>query len=145
MHMHLIFAHRAVNKTIYAKSNNSNSAIEVIYHRYNNGKKVNGYEFILKHFKQFVLLSRPNDEIRYYMEYRNLRNVDMIDYKGTPYKTFTPFDSLPKSRFGDKKDTILGYECQYASFDAFSYNIEVYYTEEAGIRGHSLQGLFPFK
>ncbi len=77
------------------------------------------------------------------MDYRTNENVTIIDYAGELYKTITPFDSLPKPTFSDKKETILDYNCKHASFFSFSNKIDVWYTEKSGAKGSPYSRYLP--
>ncbi|MCK5278819.1 MAG: peptide-N-glycosidase [Cyclobacteriaceae bacterium] len=117
--------------------------VEINYHRYNNGKRVPNSEITLIYGDQIVFLSKPDEKIRSFMDYRKNENVTIIDYEGQLYKTITPFDSLPKPTFSNKKETILGYECTHASFFSFSNKIDVWYTEKSGVLGSPYSRYIP--
>lgn len=51
------------------------------------------------------------------------------------FHTSTPFDRLNKVEYSDETHTILGYRCKKATTVINSNRIDIWYTEEAGLKG----------
>jgi len=117
--------------------------ILVSYDEYYNEKKMTDSENVLKYIDRVVFLSKPDAKIRYYMDYKTNQNVSIIKYEENLYKQITSFDSLLKPTFENKKETILGYDCEYAWFSSFSNKIEVWFTEETEAKGSPYRKYLP--
>ena len=117
---------------------------EIIYDNISNGKKSDRTTTIT-YQNQIVFLSNPDAKIQQFINYNTNEVVSTTEYDGNLYKEVTPFDSLPKPEFQDKTETILGYKCQYARYSYFSNTIEVWFTEEADVKGSPSPTFLPNK
>ncbi|MBN2790713.1 MAG: peptide-N-glycosidase [Candidatus Delongbacteria bacterium] len=120
----------------------SASAYKVTYEQYSKDKK-QGDDFSFTYSSGIAYLSGTEDKIRYYTDFKAEENVSTIKYEEILYKDVTPFDSLPKPEFSDKSETILDYECQYASYIYFSNKIEVWFTEKTEAKGSPYSRFLP--
>ncbi len=128
----------------YGESNDKSSKTFKIEYKYIRNGKVsdNGnYGFIFK--DGIAFLSGKDDKIRSFIDYNKRQNVNIISYKDELYKKVKHFDSLIKPDFGDKTENILGYKCNYASFNYFSNKIEVWYTIETEAKGSPYSSYLP--
>ncbi|PLX03246.1 MAG: peptide-N-glycosidase [Marinilabiliales bacterium] len=128
----------------YGESNDKSSKTFKIEYKYIRNGKVsdNGnYGFIFK--DGIAFLSGKDDKIRSFIDYNKRQNVNIISYKDELYKKVKHFDSLINPDFGDKTENILGYKCNYASFNYFSNKIEVWYTIETEAKGSPYSSYLP--
>ncbi|RPE00784.1 peptide-N-glycosidase [Aureibaculum marinum] len=116
----------------------------ITYENISNGKK-SDRKTIVTYQDQILFLSNANDNIQQFVNYNTEEVVNTIEYKGNIYKEVTSFDSLPKPIFQDKTETILGYKCKYAKYTYFSNTIEVWFTEEAKVKGSPSAIFLPTK
>ncbi len=121
---------------------NASSTFKVSYDQYNNGEKINN-ELVIFYEDEMVFLSKPEDKIKHYTDLRNNQNISIIAYDGKDFKSLTPFNTLPKPSFEEKKEIILDYDCEYASFSYFSNKIEVWYTNETEAKGSPYSRYLP--
>lgn len=129
---------------VYGGGNDKSSkSFKIEYKFIRNGKiSDNGnYEFLFK--DGIAYLSDKDDKIRSFIDYNKRQNVNIISYQDKLYKKVKDFDSLIKPDFGDKTEDILDYKCNYASFNYFSNNIEVWFTTETTAKGSPYSSYLP--
>lgn len=116
---------------------------KVYYHNYNNGVSDPNSLATITYGGGIVYLSNPDSKIRNFMDYNNRRNVAIVDFEGGLYGSTISFDSLPIPDIGDKVDTILGYVCNHAVYKVFSNRLDIWYTEDASIKGSPYRNYIP--
>jgi len=131
--------------TTIAQENTTNNITKVEYKEYRNGKlnENSNLSFIFKN--EIAYLSKSNDKIQSFIDFKNHRNIDIIHYKNSNYKTTTSFNNLLKPIYLDQTETILGYQCSKAEFSYFSNKIEVWYTNKSDIKGSPYKKYLPSK
>lgn len=140
--MKLLFKYLLVLLPFIALAQKEPSAYIVKYDKFNNGKKVAAKTQII-YDNQIAYLSESKDKIKSYTNFKSKENINTIYYKNEYYKNIIAFSKLPKPRFEDKNETILGFSCKYAVFSYFSNKIEVWYTEEAQAKGSPYSNYIP--
>ena len=69
--------------------NAQNTPIEVVYQRYNNGKKDINYSYVLKFANNVTYLSKNDAIIQEFIDYKKKVTIDIIGYQNKKYKTVT--------------------------------------------------------
>lgn len=128
---------------IFPAHSQTKKITKVVYGNFENGKRIPNSNFGFLYSDEMVYLSKDNAKIRYFADFKNRENVDIIKYVDQVFKTLSSFDSLPEPKFEDKADKILGYKCKYASYISFSNKIEVWYTENSKITGSPYRRYLP--
>lgn len=134
-----------VNFIATAQEKVTNNSTKVEYKEFRNGKlnENSDLSFIFKN--DIAYLSKSNDKIQSFIDFKNHQNIDVINYKEGNYKTISSFDKLLKPTYSDLTETILGYKCLKAEFSYFSNKIEVWYTNESNIKGSPYKKYLPSK
>lgn len=140
--MKRLFKFLLVFSPVIILAQNASSIFKVSYDQYENGKKTNN-ELAIFYKDEMVFLSKPEDKIKHYIDFRNNQNISMITHNDENFKSLIPFDALPKPSVGEKKETILDYDCEYVSFSYFSNKIEVWYTDETEAKGSPYSRFLP--
>ncbi len=117
---------------------------QVKYDRIENGTKSETGLSMIYH-DQLVYLSRPQDKIQQFIDYKHYEIVNIMQFENKLYKNVLPFSELPEPLPGDQTAEILGYSCRYASYISFSNKIEVWYTTEAPAKGSPYSNFLPAK
>ncbi|WP_281635528.1 PNGase F N-terminal domain-containing protein [Flavobacterium marginilacus] len=117
---------------------------KIKYDKFENGKKTGGNTEIYV-YNQMVFLSKPTDNIQQYIDLKNNYNVSTIKDGNTVFKKIIPFDSLPKPKFDNDTQIILGYKCKHARFSYFSNTIDVWFTEQTTVKGTPNSSYLPNK
>ncbi|MCK5775239.1 MAG: hypothetical protein KAH25_03640 [Bacteroidales bacterium] len=120
-----------------------NQPIEVVYHRQSKGEVDTSYTFKMQYFKGVSYFSKADDKIQNFIDYNRNVLVDIIKDDGTVYKSIEAFDSLPKPKFHDEIETILGYKCKKATYSSFSNTIEVWYSDKPNAKGSPYRAYGP--
>ncbi|PCH77771.1 MAG: peptide-N-glycosidase [Flavobacteriaceae bacterium] len=128
--------------TVLLTAQQDQKVYKVSYDSYANGEK-NDRQVSFYFHKGIVYNSKDTDKIKQYTDVINQQNISTITFKKELYKSVVDFKDLPKPTFTDKTATILDYECKYASFFYFSNTIEVWYTEEARVKGSPYSSYLP--
>ncbi len=131
--------------SLSAQNNTSQKAFKVIYHFYNNGVADSSSSTSLIFSDSTVYLSKPDSKISYYTDFKEKKNITTIKHDNKLYSNIVPFDSLPEPTLKNKYDTILGYSCMLANYKVFSNNIDVWFTEDANIKGSPYRRYLPSK
>ncbi len=108
-----------------------------------NGKISEGPGVTVLFADNVAFLSDSKNKIRDFIDYNRKQTVTILYGENGAYKTLTPFDQLAKPVAGEKADTILDFQCQYAVVTAFSNKIELWYTDKAGIKGSPYLSYLP--
>jgi len=140
--MKLLFKFLLLVLPILVLAQKNSTVIQVKYDQFNNGKKRDS-ELKINYLDQIVFLSKPEDKIQQYTNFKNNENISTISYDGKLFKNVTPLSTLEKPSLGDKTEDILGYKCQYASYKSFSNTIEVWYTEKTAAKGSPYSRFLP--
>ena len=120
-----------------------NKPIEVVYHRQSDGKVDTSFTLKMQYFNGVSYFSKANDKTQAFIDYNKEILVDMIINEGMIYKSTEAFDSLPKPRFSDETETILGYKCNKATYSSFSNTIEVWYSDKLKVKGSPYRAYGP--
>ncbi len=115
---------------------------KVKYDRFENGTKSESGLSLIYHDK-LVYLSKPEDKIQQFIDYRGNAIVSILQFEGELYKNNTPSGELPMPVLGTETDKILGYTCKYASYNYFSNKVEVWYTTETPAKGSPYPNFIP--
>ena len=92
---------------------------QVKYERTENGiKSESGLSLI--YYDKLVYLSRPQDKIQQFIDYRENAIVSILRFEEELYKNITSSGKLPLPDLGEQTAEILGYKCKYASYNYFS-------------------------
>ena len=138
--MKFLFVFVFFSATLFSQSNSD--IYQVQYDRFENDENTNS-DLSLLYQNDIVYLSKPNDKIQQYIDFKLKENISTIFYENKTYKTVTSFNDLPKPKFENKNEVILGYNCQYASYMYFSNKVEVWYTEETEVKGSPYSKFMP--
>lgn len=124
-----------ISAPLTSKTQNLDKAIEVTYAVYENGalKKDQDRSFI--YLDDVVYLSNEKSKLRNYIDFKNEENITVLETENGLYKSVTPFDSLVQPELDRETATLLNYKCKHAVFKAFSNTIDVWYTNEAPVKG----------
>ncbi len=89
--------------------------------------------------------SKPNDKIQYFTNFETKQNITVLKYNNQLYSYITPFSDLPKPIEVKEKTNkkIAGYKCKYAKYLYFSNTVEVWYTENAKVKGSIYSRFLP--
>lgn len=117
---------------------------KINYDRIENGTKSEAGISMLYH-DQLVYLSKSDDKIKQYIDYKRSEIVNIMQFENVLYKNVLPFGEFPEPLLGDQTVDILGYSCRYASYVYFSNKIEVWYTTEAPAKGSPYSNFLPAK
>lgn len=123
-------------------SQQQSSTYRMNYIQFENGKQT-GNEIETSYSEQIVFLSDSADKIKHYTDFKHNENVSTITFEDNLYKNVTPFSDLPKPIFKDTSAVILGYNCALAKYSYFSNSIDVWFTEEATIKGSPYSRFLP--
>ncbi|WP_025763500.1 PNGase F N-terminal domain-containing protein [Dyadobacter tibetensis] len=115
----------------------------VRYASINNGKLSEEARVKTIYQNGIVYLSEQDANLQSYIDYNKREVASILKTGSTRYAHIQPFEKLPQPRRDDKSETILGFNCKYAVFSAFSNTIEVWYTEEAGVPGSPNSSYIP--
>lgn len=121
-------------------------AARVMYKTYSNGKDVSGdsyTELVYANGAARIQTVKPGGnriaevpKEATYIDFGKENIYQMADlYTGKRVSTVTEFAKLPKFEVTSETETILGFKCKKAKAVLFSNTIEVYFTEEAGVKG----------
>jgi len=127
----------------YAQKSKKKSGFKVRYAAIYNGTESPGRGLTLNYSDGVAYLSSPDDQIQNFIDYEKNQTVTILNYEGELFKTLSPFDSLPQPKPGDKTETILGYDCQYAVLSSFSNTIEIWYSDKTGAKGSPYLSYLP--
>jgi len=116
---------------------------EVKYQRLNNNKLDSTYSYSFKYVDGVAYLSSEESKNKVYIDYNRKLNVDIMNYDDVLYKTVLPFSDITAPERIEKAKDLLGYKCQKAVFKAFSNTIEVWFTEEAKVKGSPYKSYLP--
>lgn len=118
-------------------------AYEVTYESSSNGK-ISPRKSQITYYKGIVYYNENEKNTSTFTDYNKGENIAILEVPGEePIKLLTPFSELPQASFDSKPETILGYTCKYARFSYFSNTIEVWYTEEAELKGTPMSTFLP--
>ena len=120
-----------------------NKPIEVVYHKFSNGEVDSSYSMKMQYYQGVTYLSKAQDKTQAFIDYNRKMLVDIINYNEKKYKSLEVFDSLPKPRFSEDTETILGYACKKATYSAFSNTIEVWYSDKPKAKGSPYRAYGP--
>jgi len=123
---------------LFLAAQNSEEVYEIKYQQTANGEKT-GDGFSILYMDSIVFLSRKEDKIQTYTDFKNQQNISIIEADGQVYQLSTPFDKLPQPELGDQTKEMAGFQCKYASWSYFSNKIEMWYTEESTAKGSPYQ------
>lgn len=115
---------------------------QVKYERLENGIK-NDAGLSLIYYEKLVYLSRPQDKIQQFIDYRENAIVSILRVEDELYKNITSSGKLPLPDLGEQTAEILGYNCKYASYNYFSNKVEVWYTTETLAKGSPYSNFIP--
>lgn len=132
----------AILLTFCAFSQKKASAYEVKYDTYENEQKTTN-PFSFYYDDGIVYLSKMDSRIQNYTDFKRKENNSTLTYDNKTYRKVAPFESLPKPSIEDRNKQLLGYNCRYAFFTYFSNKIEVWYTEEAPVKGSPYNNYLP--
>jgi len=127
----------------HAQKSKKKNAFKVNYAAIHNGTESPGRGMTLIFSDDVAFLSESDDQIQNFIDYGKNQTVTLLNYEDELYKTLTPFDSLPQPKAGDKTETILGFDCQYAVLSSFSNTIEIWYSDKTGAKGSPYQAYLP--
>lgn len=117
-------------------------AFEVKYDTYENEKKLDEqYRFFYE--KGIVYLSKMESRIQNYTDFNRKENNNTLNDEKKTFRKVTPFESLPKPSFDERNKPILGYSCRFASFSYFSNKIDVWFTDDAQVKGSPYNNYLP--
>jgi len=120
-----------------------NKPIEVVYHKLSDGKIDTSYTFKFQYFKGVSYFSEADDKTQAFIDYNRKVLVDIIKADEQKYKSIEAFDSLPKPKFSNETETILGYKCKKATYSSFSNTIEVWYSDQPKAKGSPYRAYGP--
>jgi len=120
-----------------------NKPLEVVYHKLSDGKVDTSYIFKMQYFKGVSYFSKADDKTQAFIDYNRELLVDIIENDGQIYKSTEVFDSLPKPKYSDDTETILGYKCKKATYSSFSNTIEVWYSHQPKAKGSPYRAYGP--
>lgn len=129
-------------------------AAKVIYKTYSNGKPVGGdsyTELVYANGAARIQTIKPNEnpiaevpKEATFIDYGKESIYQMADlYTGKRISTVTEFAKLPKFEITNETETILGFKCKKAKAVLFSNTIEVFFTEDAGVKGSPQSSYLP--
>lgn len=118
----------------------TNSIYKVSYDAPN---KENAYQMYYHH--QMVYLSDSAESIQQFTDLNKEENISSIQEAERTYHLVTPFDSLPQATITRNAKTIMGYRCNYAKYNYFSNNVEVWFTENTKAKGSPYSRFLPNK
>ncbi len=110
------------------KTNKKEKLVKITYEQFNRGKLIPSKGIVLTCANGIVKLSSTSKIENSFIDYNTKSVVKVLDIDSTQYKQIRPFSELSKATASNKKLTILGYQCQKASFVIFSNRIDVWYT-----------------
>ncbi len=116
---------------------------EVKYQRLNNNKIDSAYSYSFKYMNGVAYLSSEESKNKAYIDFNRKVNVDIMNYDDILYKTVVPFSDITAPEKIEKAEKLLGYKCQKAVFKAFSNTIEVWFTEDAKVKGSPYKSYLP--
>ncbi len=112
------------------KTNKKEKLVKITYEQFRRGKLIPNKEVVLTCANGLVKLSNPSKVESFFIDYNSKAVVKVLDIDSTQYKQINPFSGLAEAKESDEKQSILGYECQKASFIIFSNRIDVWYTTD---------------
>jgi hypothetical protein len=115
---------------------------QVTYERIENGTNSKSGLSLIYH-DSLVYLSQPEDKIQQFIDYRTNAIVSILQFEDDLYKNVTPSGKLPMPVLESNPDKILGYTCNYASYDYFSNKIEVWFTTDTPAKGSPYSNFIP--
>ncbi|XOV95266.1 MAG: PNGase F N-terminal domain-containing protein [Bacteroidota bacterium] len=87
-------------------------------------------------YKGVAKVGETRNDLSAFIDYNRKERVEILYENGIPYKTVTPFDSLPQAlKEESTPDKILGYTAKKSTYTSFSNTIEVWVTTEANFSG----------
>jgi GLPGLI family protein len=111
-----------------ARLDKKEKRITITYEKYRNGKLIPNEEIRINCANGWAHLSHQSKTENFFIDYNSKSVVKLLNIDSKQYKQISPFAELSKAKASDEKQTILGYECQKASFVIFSNRIDVWYT-----------------
>ena len=133
-----------------AQISNKNGAIAegiVTYAFKNNGKEMEGRSLQVVYKNQIACVRSGNDtpeQEQRFVDYTKSETVQILTTKGGLHYTLkTPFAKYEKAEVLGETATILGYKCQKAKVFIRSNTIEIWFTNELGIKGTPSLGIAP--
>ena len=116
---------------------------KIIYQSVINGNFSEGSGITVLFSDNVAFLSDSKNKIRDFIDYNRKQTVTILSDENGFFKTLTPFAQLARPIAGEKTDTILNYKCQYAVVTSFSNKIELWYTDQAGVKASPYLGYLP--
>ncbi len=116
---------------------------EVYYYSFSDGKANPDTEYKMTFSKDIAYLSAEDAKIRSFIDFKNRRNVTLLNYNDNIYLNEISFDSLPKYVKKEDTDEILGYKCKLATYKAFSNTIDVWYCDTSELKGSPYNNYLP--
>lgn len=120
-----------------------NSAFEIGYQKFENGKMDSSYSYSFKFANQIAFLSSEDSKTKEFIDFKREVLVDIMTFDEKLYKTVEPFSEIPQPEFQEENENILGYNCSKAVYHAFSNTIEVWYTKDAEAKGSPYKSYMP--
>ncbi len=115
----------------------------VTYKQYSNDTYVENADIDLLFSDNICYLSKDEEPIRAFTDFKTQINITIIKNQEKLYKTVVLLDSLKEPKFDNQTEDILGYQCQHARYFSFSNTIDVWYTEESDIKGSPYRSYLP--
>lgn len=128
---------------LFLSSKSSGQINKISYQSFENGTENAANAVTMELEDQIAFLSPEKATIQTFIDYPRGLVVRVIRYEDHLYRMDTPFDSLTRGTLSGQKDTILGFECQHMKFEYFSNKIDVYFSEETGMRGSPYSNFIP--
>ncbi len=130
---------------VFAQKNKTES-YKIIYRQYSNGKYQEAQDIEMIYSNNVAYLSKNDDKIRQFTDYKNKINVNIMTSGDKLYKTVTPLNKLDEGvYFKDTVERIMNFDCSLAVFNSFSNKIEVWYTDLAPAKGSPYKNFLPVK
>lgn len=115
----------------------------VTYKQYSNENYVENADIDLLFSDNICYLSKNEESIRSFTDFKTNNNITIIKNQDKLYKTVVLLDSLKEPIFDNQTEEILGYQCQHARYFSFSNTIDVWYTEESDVKGSPYRSYLP--
>lgn len=140
-----VFAFLLTSLFIFAQKKPTES-FKITYKQYSNDQYQDGRDLELIYSNSIAYLSKNEDQIRQFIDYKNKIIVNIMKTDDKMYKTVTPLNKLDEGiPVKDTIESVMGFDCNLIVFNSFSNKIEVWYTDEAPAKGSPYKSYLPVK
>lgn len=117
----------------------------IVYDKFLNGKLVPNEMVTVEYNGNIAQVSNQTKNESHFIDYDRNIIVKNISYEGSDFQVKSPFDSLATALETNETEIISGYKCKKVKYLIFSNIIEVWFTNDAPVKGSPSLSYVPEK